>query len=93
MSQIIEIDENTRIVIEPLNYVLQYRRKSKSEISWRVAGYFPDLMSSCLDYLKNAPQRSDNAINSINGIVVAIQNAETRICELIINKKCKSDET
>lgn len=87
MKQIISIDENSRIIIESENYILEYRRKSKSKISWRVAGYFPDLVSSCLDYLNNAPRGADNAIKDINGIVVAIQIAETRICKIINNNK------
>lgn len=87
MKQIIPIDDNTRIIIEPKNYILEYRRKSKSQKSWRGAGYFTDMTSLCLEYLNASPRRADNAIKDINGIVVTIKRAETRICELITNNK------
>lgn len=88
MKRIIPIDDNARIIIEPRNYILEYRRKSKSQISWRGAGYFTDMTSLCLEYLNASPQRADNAIKDINGIVVTIQEAETRICKIInTNKK------
>ncbi len=41
MKKITPIDENAQIVMEPLNYILQYRRKSKRRVAWRTDGYFP----------------------------------------------------
>ncbi|PIU07791.1 MAG: hypothetical protein COZ85_00460 [Candidatus Moranbacteria bacterium CG_4_8_14_3_um_filter_34_16] len=87
MERTIPIDDNAQIVIEPENYILQYRRKSKSQISWRTAGYFSDLISLATEYLNEAPKRADNAIKDINGIVVTIERAETRICKLISKLK------
>jgi hypothetical protein len=86
MKQIIPIDNNSRIVIRTKDYVLQYRRKSKSQISWREAGCFPDMTSLCLKYLNASPRHTDNAIKTIGEIVAIIKEAETRICKLIINQ-------
>lgn len=85
MEKIIPIDNNARIVIELENYILQYRRKSKSQISWRTAGYFPDLVSLATEYLNNAPKRADNAIRSLEDLVDVIKQAENRICKIITN--------
>ena len=85
MTKIIPIDENSRILIEAENYALQFRRHSQKRISWRTAGYFPDLVSACLEYLNDAPRRSDNAIRTIGEIVVIIKEAETRLRKIIIN--------
>ena len=87
MEKIILIDDDARIFIEPLNYTLQYRRQSRKQISWRVAGYFPDLTSLATEYLNEAPRRADNAIKSIDEMVVIIKKAEARICKLIIDQK------
>jgi hypothetical protein len=87
MKQIIPIDDNARIIVDPKNYILEYRRKSKNQISWRVAGYYTNLTSLCLDYLNSAPRRTDNAISSILELVQVIKNAESRICKIIINHK------
>ena len=85
MEKIIPIDNNARIVIEPENYILQYRRKSKSQISWRTAGYFSEMTSLCLEYLNASPNRPDNAIRSLEDLVDVIKQAENRICKIIIN--------
>lgn len=89
MKQIINIDNDTRMLIEVENYTLQFRRKSKKLISWRVDSYHTNLTSLSLAYLNSAPQRANNAIKSLDDIVVAIREAEARICKLIIkhNKK------
>jgi hypothetical protein len=83
MEKIIHLDNDARIVIMTKNYVLQYRRKSKSQISWREAGYFTTLTSLYLEYLNSAPRRSDNAIHSLEELVQVIQKAESNIYKLI----------
>lgn len=83
MKQIIPIDENAQIVIDPLNYILQYRRKSKRCLSYRTDGYFPNLTSLCIEYLSNAPQRAEHAIRSIEELIQVIEKAESRIRESI----------
>ena len=85
MKKIIPIDENTRIVIEPENYTLEYRRKSKDKITWRISGYYVDLVSLAIDYLNEAPQRADNAIGSIKKLIETIKQAEAKICKIISN--------
>lgn len=87
MKNIIYIDKNSRIVVEKTNYTLQFRRKSEKRISWRVNSYHANLTSLSLVYLNSAPQRCENAINSILELVQVINNAESRICQIIINNK------
>lgn len=87
MRQIISIDENSRIIIEPENYILQYRRKSKKCLAYRTDGYFPDLVSLANEYLNTSPQHADNAIKSIDEMVAIIKEAETRICEKWLLRK------
>lgn len=86
MKHIITIDNNTRIVIDSENYILQYLRKSKTKISWRTDGYFPDIASLYQEYKKSAPQRDDNAVNSFQELINSIKRAESRICQIIIKK-------
>ena len=86
MKKIIPLDENSRIVIDSKNYILQYLRKSKTKISWRTDGYFPDLTSLYQEYKKSAPQRADNAINSLQELIHSIKRAESRICQINIKK-------
>ena len=86
MKKIIPLDKKSRIVIDSGNYILQYLRKSKTKISWRTDGYFPDLASLYQEYKKSAPQRADNAINSIQELTDSIKKAEARICQIIIKK-------
>ena len=87
MKQIINIDENARILVTSEDYILQYRRKSKYKISWRVGRYFPDLISLCMDYINDSPRHADNAIEGLGEIVAIIKEAETRICKIINNQK------
>lgn len=87
MKNIIPLDTNARMVIEPDNYILQYRRKSKASVlTWRTEGYFPDLTSICTEYINNAPRRSENAIKSIRALIEAIEKAEENI-KKILNQK------
>lgn len=85
-KQLIPIDESTRIMIDPRNYILQFRRKSKRLLTWRNIGFFPNLTSLCLEYLNSYPRRSENAINSIQELTDSIKSAEARICQIIIKK-------
>lgn len=87
MKKITPLDDNARIVIESENYILEYRRKSKDKITWRIGGYYPDLISLATDYVNSAPQRADNAISSAEEIIQAIQKAEARICKIFTNNK------
>lgn len=84
-KQIIPIDESARILIEPNNYILQFRRNSKTLLTWCTKGHFPDLTSLYLYCLNSYPQRSENAISSIEELIQVIKKAEARICK-IINK-------
>jgi len=87
MQNIIRLEDNAQIAIEHLNYVLQYRRKSKGLKTWRTVGYFPDLVSLATEYLNSAPTRSDNAITTIQELFQVIKKAEDNICNLINNNK------
>lgn len=80
--QIISIDKNSRIVIDPRNYILQFRRNSERLLTWRDEGSYPDLTSLCLEYLNSYPQRSDKAISSLEEIVQEIKEAESKICKV-----------
>ncbi|EKE18829.1 MAG: hypothetical protein ACD_9C00219G0004 [uncultured bacterium] len=87
MKKIIPLDVNARIVIDSRNYILQYRRNSKSQISWRRGKYFSDLTALCLDYLNASPVREENAIDSIEELIRTITEAEKNILNLISNNK------
>ncbi len=87
MNYIIPIDENARVLVEPLNFTLQYRRISKMKISWRTDGYFSDMASLIAEYLNMSPQRADNAIMSLEELVATIREAEKRLCEMIRRNK------
>ncbi|GBE17372.1 hypothetical protein BMS3Abin15_01217 [bacterium BMS3Abin15] len=88
MGKIIEIDENTRIKIIKDNFMLQYKKKSRTKrIAWHTDGYFPDLISLSNEYLTDTPYRTIEGTEQIMTLVEVIKQAETRICELINNKK------
>jgi hypothetical protein len=87
MNPIIPIDENARIVVEPLNFTLQFRRKSKTRNSWRTDGYFSDMVSLITYYINMSPQRADNAIKSIGGLIQTIKNAEENIIRMLNAQK------
>jgi hypothetical protein len=87
MKKIILLDNNARMVIDSGNYILQYRRKSETQISWRRGKYFTDQTDLCLEYLNSSPVRSENAISSIQELIKVIKNAEDNIRNLIIHNK------
>ncbi len=87
MTHIIPIDENTRILVEPLNFILQYRRISKTKISWRTDGYFSDITSLITEYINMSPQRADNAIMSLEELTATIREAEAKLSHIIRSKK------
>ena len=58
-KKIIYIDENTRIKIIPLNYMLQYKIKTRNKrTAWHTDGYFTDLISLSEEYLNASPHRA-----------------------------------
>ncbi len=83
MNHIIPIDENTRILVEPLNFTLQYRRISKTKISWRTDGYFSDMTSLITEYINMSPQRADNAIMSLEELTATLREAEAKLSHII----------
>jgi len=87
MTHIIPIDENTRILVEPLNFTLQYRRISKTKISWRTDGYFSDMTSLTAEYINMSPQRADNAIMSLEELTAIIQRAKEELRVMIHRNK------
>ena len=87
MNHIIPIDENARILVEPLNFTLQYRRISKTKISWRTDGYFSDMTSLIAEYINTSPQRADNAIMSLEELTATLQEAEAKFSHIICSKK------
>ena len=87
MNHIIPIDENARILVEPLNFTLQYRRISKTKISWRTGGYFSDIASLIAEYIKTSPQRADNAIMSLEELTATLREAEAKPSHIIRSKK------
>jgi hypothetical protein len=91
MKKIIHLDENARIVIDSGNYILQYRRKSETQISWRRGKYFSDLTSLCLEYLNSSPVRAENAINSTQELIEVIKEAENKILNFLKEKNDDSE--
>lgn len=83
MKHIIPIDEHARILVEPLNFTLQYRRISKTKISWRTGGYFSDIASLIAEYIKTSPQRADNAIMSLEELTATLRKAEAKLSHII----------
>ena len=83
MKHIIPIDEHARILVEPLNFTLQYRRISKTKISWRTGGYFSDIASLIAEYIKTSPQRADNAIMSLEELTATLREAEAKLSHII----------
>jgi hypothetical protein len=83
MNHIIPIDENARILVEPLNFTLQYRRISKTKISWRTDGYFSDMASLITEYINMSPQRADNAIMSLEELTATLREAEAKLSHII----------
>ena len=87
MRKIITIDENTRIVIESFNYMLQYRRQSKTKISWRRGGYFPDLISLSTEYVNSAPLRAENSIKTFERLIEVVIRSTDQISQVIIDNQ------
>ena len=83
MKHIIPIDEHAQILVEPLNFTLQYRRISKTKISWRTDGYFSDMTSLIAEYIKTSPQRADNAIMSLEKLTATLRKAEAKLSHII----------
>lgn len=83
MKHIIPIDEHAQILVEPLNFTLQYRRISKTKISWRTDGYFSDMTSLIAEYIKTSPQRADNAIMSLEKLTATLREAEVKLSRII----------
>ena len=84
-NKIIRIDDNSRIEIIPDNYVLQYLIKTEPKdgkkgcFKWITDGYFPDLVSLAIEYLKNAPHATSEAIEDIKKLIEVVERAEKRI--------------
>lgn len=91
-NKIIPLDKNARIVIDSGNYILQYRRKSETQISWRRGKYFSDLTALCLDYLNSSPERAENAINSIQKLIDVIKESESKIIKFLKENKTYGNE-
>lgn len=90
MKKIIQIDENSRIKIEPLNWMLQQRRVSKGKEAWRTTGYYPDLKSLVEDYINDAPANAEHAITTFKELADVIQNTINKL-EDVISKFIQSD--
>ena len=98
----IKIDENARIIIEDLNYTLEYRvpkgdfqGKKGIGFKWQVGGYFPDLVSLAQDYVLNAPSKQKSSINTLQELRQTIKEAENKIVSLLklkLNEKITSTE-
>lgn len=85
-KKIIHLDKNTRILLEPGRCALQYRRRSKGSVTtWRTPRYFPDLVPMCEEYVNSAPERSENAMRSIENLIETIRKAEKNIRKMFRN--------
>ena len=88
MEKIIEIDENTRIKAIKDNFILQYKIKTRNKrIAWHTDGYFPNLTSLSIEYLNASPYRAIQATEDFKRLIEVLQEAETKICNLITNNK------
>lgn len=83
MNKIIQIDENSRIKIEPLNWMLQQRRVSKGKEAWRTTGYYPDLISLVDDYINDSPANAEHAITTFKELADVIQNTINKLEDVI----------
>lgn len=91
----IEIDKNTKIVIEPDNYVLKRRIKLEltpggtkpvNEYAWKIDGYFGNLVSLAQDYINSAPRQGNRgSIQSLQDVIKAIKDAERKIAKSLKN--------
>lgn len=77
----IQIDKDSRVKIEDNNYTLEYLIEGSGEPKWEVDGYFPTLESLLVDWVTNAPARSQEDIKSLKEVIVCIKEAQ----KLIIN--------
>lgn len=87
----IKINETARIEMIPDNYVLQYYKEGKTregetKYEWITDGYFPDLVLLAMEYIKNAPQATSEAIGDIEKLIKVIKTAEVDI-KRILRKK------
>ena len=84
----IKIDENNRIEIIPKNYIWKIRRVVKNKqtgiesLEWITEGYYPDVVSICQSYIKDAPRNADEAIRSVTGVINAIKKAEQTVINI-----------
>ena len=79
MKKIIQIDEDTRIVIDSQNYALQYKRRSEINISYRTEGYFPDVESLADYHIKSSLLRADEAIKTKEKLIEVVKRSTDQI--------------
>ena len=92
----IKIEEHARLLIEDNNYTLEWKvpkgefqGKKGIGFRWELGGYFPDMASMCMDYIKNRPSHlkpSETPLRNLQEVVKCVQEAEKRIEKLIKGK-------
>ena len=84
-GKVIFIDENNKIEIITGNYIWRIRKLIRDKnsntdvLKWTTDGYYPDLVSICQSYIKDAPRNSEAQIKSLQDIVDAIEKADKTI--------------
>lgn len=88
MKKIIPIDENARIKIIPDNYMLQYKKKSKTgRMAWHTDGYFADLTSLAIAYRDNAPYHAIEGTAQIEKLIEVVWRSTDQISQIIVDNK------
>lgn len=82
--KIIEVNDEIRIVIESMNYVVQRTyEKRNGEVGWKDDGYFPDLETLCLDLLNSMVGESNEVTDELTSLLNAVEDAKTQIIEAV----------
>jgi hypothetical protein len=77
----IQIDNDSRVKIDDNNYTLELLIEGDKEAHWEVNGYFPTLESLLVDWVTNAPTRTD--VKNLKEVVGCIKEAQKLIINLI----------
>lgn len=84
MNRIIQIDDNARIKIIANNFMLQYRKKTRTKrIAWHTEGFYPDLASMCQSYLNGAPYRAIHSRERIETLLEVVRQTEETLRKII----------
>lgn len=84
----IQLDENYKIISDPLNYILQEKRiaekgKNEGKEIWVNAGYHGTLQSALKGYIRKNIQNSD--IDTVEGLIDRMNKLEETVKQVEVN--------